>query len=188
MSDKRIENEYEKAFSRLGAIQPIFPVNAKVEMAKMVEQIFKTDDNLAKIINSNWSKDVKAGFAAEEMLKETRNLNAILQGKESRAFTSRDPEWNGTGLKGNDPVVDIAGIDKNGNVVYKAQSKFYKTAEETAKQMREVKDGVPKYQNADSLIGPEEQISDIIRESDKTARVETIKGRTTGSRSREKYR
>jgi hypothetical protein len=44
--------------------------------------------------------------------------------------------------------------------------------------MREVKDGLPKYQDTDALIGPDEQVSDIIRASDKTARFETAKGRT----------
>jgi hypothetical protein len=165
---KRIENAYEKAFSQLGTIQVAFPLEAKREMSKMVEQIARTDKILAeKIINTQQNINIKGGFAAEEALAESYNLDAILKGKESRALTSRYDEWGKTGLKGNDPVADIVGVNKdvfsrneaNADVIYKAQSKFWDTPESTAGGLAQVKDGRSKYQGTDAAIGPKDQIN-----------------------------
>jgi hypothetical protein len=168
--NNRIERAYEKAFSQVGEIQPVFSIAAKVEMAKMVEQIARTDAILSQqIVNTKQNINIKGGFAAEEVLVESRNLDAILKGKESRAMTSRYEEWGKTSLNGNDPVVDIAGVNKDifsdkqtsAQVSYKAQSKFHDNAESTAGHqagLAQVKDGKPKYQDTDALIGPKDQI------------------------------
>ncbi len=176
--NERIENKYEKAFSQLGEIQTIFPASAKLEIAQMVERFTLTDDILKdKILNTKWSVPQKAGRAAEELLAETHDLEAILRGKESRTITDRHPQWEKIGLIKDDPVSDIVGIDGDGNVIYKAQAKFYKSASDTAKEIRKVEDGSHKYADVDALICPEEQLNDIIDISRKTARIETVKGR-----------
>jgi hypothetical protein len=159
-----IEKKYEKAFSQLGEVQTIFPVNAKQEMAQMVEQIAFTDTILKdKIINTSWLKGQKGGRAAEEILAESYNLDSILKNKPTRAITDKYDGWKTTGFrKGNDEVVDIAGIGKEGDVIYTAQSKFCASAEESAGSstgMSQVKDGQPKYGEADALIGPKDQVS-----------------------------
>jgi hypothetical protein len=168
----RIEENYEKAFSQLGELQTVFPLNAKLEMSKMAEQIARTDKILNnKIINTQQNIDIKGGYAAEEVFAESYNLGAILKGKESRALTSRYEEWRPkTGLNGNDQVADIAGVNKdvfsgnevNADVIYKGQSKFCDRAETTAgpyNGMAQVKDGRPKYQDADAYLGPKDQIN-----------------------------
>lgn len=156
-----IETRYEKAFSQLGCFQTEFPATAKSEMARMIEQIVRTDENLKQSISStNQSSAIKGGFAAEEVLAETYNMDAILKGKSSYAITDKyKTEWEQAGFSHNDPVVDIAVIKKDGSAGYKAQSKFYETPESTARNMSLLKDGEVKYKDVDALIGPQEQIN-----------------------------
>ncbi len=85
--NERIEHKYEKCFSQLGEVQTIFPTNAKLQMAQMVEQIARTDKNLSDILSTEQTTPVKAGNAAEEWISETYNLDAILKNKDSRAIT-----------------------------------------------------------------------------------------------------
>ena len=77
--DERIEKKYEKAFSQAGEVNPYFPVNAKIEMAQMIEQGIRTDNNVFPRITTNQDIAVKAGFVAEEVHAESYNLDAILK-------------------------------------------------------------------------------------------------------------
>lgn len=157
-----IEKKYEKAFEQLASIQPIFPEQAKRQMAEMVEEIFITNKHIDSEICNGRLCGQSAGFIAEDVAKETYNLDAILKGKTSRAFTDRDSQWknyelNGKPLGSND-VPDIIITDK-GKVVHSSQSKFYSTAEETTRQMSKVENGKIKYEEMDSLLGPTDQVN-----------------------------
>ena len=88
--------------------------------------LFVTDVNaeISKLINTlndspmkNLDTDFLKGFAAEDWHEGTFNINAVLQGKSTRAFAPRD-----TGR------VDITVDD------LEAQLKYYKTGKDSAKQ------------------------------------------------------
>ena len=91
--ERYIEKSYEKAFSQLGEIQTIFPLDAKIEMAKMVEQIARADQHIKNIINTNQGAAQQGGFIAEEFHAETYNLDAIYKEKIYRAVTDKHNEW-----------------------------------------------------------------------------------------------
>jgi len=158
--EDHIERKYEKAFSQIGGIQTIFPSDAKIEMAKMAEQIAKSDKNISKIIQTNQKIGDKAGLVAEEWHAETFNLDAIYKEKPQRAITDRYKEWNKMGFKPNHGSSDIKVIDE-ARVVHSSQSKYYKTSKETADQMALLDKNTKKYKYAkeDSLIGPSDQVN-----------------------------
>lgn len=156
-----IEKKYEKAFEQLASIQPIFPENAKRQMAQMVEIIARANENIQYRLNTNQHFGQKAGFIAEEFLAETFNLDACLQDDPSRAFTDRyKAEWQNQGLKGNDNPDLI--IVQDGQTVYKAQAKFDKTPQKTAGQFSQKNpDGTVKYGKMDDYLAPADQVDDI---------------------------
>ncbi|MDM8548954.1 hypothetical protein QUF72_02705 [Desulfobacterales bacterium HSG2] len=156
--NKRIEEKYEKVFSQLGEIQTIFPATAKFEMAQMIEQAARSSENIKNIVSTNQEIGVKAGFVAEEFHVETFNLDAIYKGKDIRAITENYPEWNKFDLKKNDSVADIALI-KNGKLIHKSQSKYWSDSRQTANEMGRMKDGHHQYNEADSFIGPSDQVN-----------------------------
>lgn len=162
MSDDSIERKYEKAFEQAGYLQPGFSVNARHEMAQMVEAIAKANKNINDILSTNQSVPVKGGFIAEEFHAETFNLDAILKDDNARAYTDRygewsELEWNGAKLRKND-VPDVV-VNRDGQVTTTAQSKYYDSAETTAAQMSQTKDGAAKYEKVDTLLGPEDQVN-----------------------------
>lgn len=157
-TEEKIEKKYEKYFSQLGETNPVFTLQAKTEMANMVEQIARTNTNLEAISGTNQTTAVKAGFGAEELHAESYNLDAILNGSDARASTDKYPEWGDLGLKTND-TPDIVVAKKDGEIVHQSQSKYYRNSEKTANAMREIKDGKIKYEDMDSLLGPSDQIN-----------------------------
>lgn len=155
---ENMDNKFEKAFSQLGETNPIFPIQAKKQMADMVEQIARSNENILSRSNTNQGVAHKAGFIAEEFHAETHNLDAILNNDGTRLYTDQyKEEWTKQGYKGNDNP-DLIAV-KNGEVTHKSQSKYYKDAQTTATKMRELKDGKIKYENMDSLLGPSDQIN-----------------------------
>lgn len=182
MPSNRVEKKYEKAFSQLGEVQTIFPANAKFEMAQMVEQIAKTDQNLADIVSTGQTIPVKAGFTAEEVHTESFNLDAIYKNKGVRGITDKYDEWHNQGFVTHD-TPDIAIIDE-GQTVHTSQVKYHKNSKSTATQMRQLDKNThqPKYGEQDSYIGPSDQVhpkdgtTSIADEAHKTALKEEYKG------------
>ncbi len=164
MNDEPLEKKYEKAFAQVCGAHPVFPAAARGELFRMIEQMARTDQHLAGISGTNQSTPIKAGFAAEEVITDTYNLDALLKNKTDRMMTDKyKTEWIKTGFSGNDPAVDMAITDKSGSVKRTIQSKILKSAEDTAGHqkggMSHVKDGKVKYKDVDHLIGPTEQIN-----------------------------
>lgn len=164
-----IEKKYEKAFEQLASIQPIFPEQAKRQMAEMVEIIAKSNEHIQSRLNTNQHFGQKGGFISEEVFVETYNLDASLKNSNSRALTDRyKSEWKAQGLKGNDNP-DLV-IVKNDKVVYKAQSKFDKTPKKTTGQFSQINaDGTVKYGEMDDYLAPEDQVSEIRSHASKVA-------------------
>lgn len=159
--DNRNGNEQvldSELFATLISANAAWPESARQQMTAMIDQIVATDKNILSRISTGQSTAAKAGFVAEELHAETHNLDAILQRKAGRAFTDQSAEWQQTGLKGNDGLADLVVVE-DGRVVHKAQSKYYQNAEKTANAMREAKDGVSKYRDADSMIAPSDQVN-----------------------------
>lgn len=156
-----IEEKYEKAFEQVASVHPIFPEQAKRQMAEMVEIIARGNANIQFRLSKNQHFGQRGGFIAEEYFAETYNLDAALKDKASRALTDRyKPEWEGQGLKGNDNP-DLA-IIEDGKIVFKAQSKYEQTASRTSGQLSQINpDGTPKYGDMDGYVAPSDQVEGI---------------------------
>ncbi len=163
MKEERIEKKYDQAFSQMGAVYPAFPEFAKDEMSQMIEQIVRSNKNFLDISNTKQSAAIKGGFAAEEIITETFNLDAILKDKPYEMLNDRSKAWKNTSFRNkNDPKVDMAVLDKDGNVLKTSQSKFLQSPEKTAGNqggMSSVKNGKPKYKDVDHLVGPKDQVN-----------------------------
>lgn len=137
----------------------IWPAAAADQMGKIIEQCRLTDKILATDgrIAGNAPLATRAGFVAEEIHAETFNLDAILKGKNVKAFTDRYPN---SPLSSNNPTNDIV-ITKDGEVVQGAQLKYYKDGQTTANAFRDTRDGIAHYQETDAMVGPSDQLQDI---------------------------
>lgn len=157
-SDDSFEEKYCDTFTSLGAVQIMFPLASKQQMAQLLEEAARRSRYLSQISATGQNSAIKGGFAAEEVLAETRNYDAILQGKTSRAFTDNDPKFPG---KINDPSGDIRVTETDGSVIHSAQVKIYKNSKTSRDQMGLLDQNTrqPKYQNEDSLIGASDQVN-----------------------------
>lgn len=166
MSDHRekpIERKFEDALNLASSTAPIFTHNAKQQMGKMVDTILRSNNHIQTRLATNQSPQIKGGFIAEEFHAETFNLDAILKDKDVRAITDQyKPEWGNFNRAGNDNSLDVIVHDK-GNIVKTAQSKYGQNAETTAGKgsvgFSQVKDGQVKYTEADTYLGPSDQIN-----------------------------
>ena len=146
----------------IAAANQYFPEAARRQMAGLIEQKALTDQHLAKIMSTAQTLPRKVGFAAEELHAESFNFDALLKEKTTRALTDKYESWNATGMRGNDQIVDIGVVDtKDDSLRHAAQVKYYGTAKKTEAAMRQVDQstGQHKYKDADSLIGPSDQIN-----------------------------
>lgn len=162
MRSKETETDspYSQVLKQMGAVNAVFPEASRKQMADMVDQIARTDRNLAGILGTEQGIPIKAGFATEELHAESFNLESILQDKGARALTDRyRDDWHALGLRGHDQARDIIVTDGHGRVIHSAQVKVYKDAESTANAFREMRDGQPHYMNSDSMIGPSDQVA-----------------------------
>lgn len=162
------ENKYNMAFEQIAHLQPIFPEEAKRQMAELIEVIVKSNENIDSILATNQLCAVKGGYIAEEWVAETFNLDAILKGADARAITDRyegwsNLEWNGVQLKKNDNVLDIV-ITRNDEIIKTAQSKMYCSPEQTSEKMSQVHNGQPKYERTDVLLGPKDQVNPTLEQ------------------------
>ena len=137
----------------------IWPTSAAEQMGKIIDQCRLTDKILTTDgrIAGNAPLATRAGFVAEEVHAETFNLDAILKGKDVKAFTDRYPN---SPLSSNNPTNDIV-IVKDGEVVQGAQLKYYKDGKTTANAFRDTRDGIPHYKETDAMVGPSDQLQDI---------------------------
>lgn len=155
-----LEREFERRLSNVSGASPVFPHAAKEQMRAMLEQIARTDKNLARVRSTDQSVKVRAGFAAEEWHAETFNLDAILKNDGSRAYTDKCREFGHAGHQVNG-TADVV-VFQDGQAVHEAQAKYYASAEKTYGEMRQVDaDGVIKYEGMDSLIGPSDQVEKV---------------------------
>lgn len=162
MSKQSIEKRYEKAFEQVASLHPVFPNTAREQMAHMVEVIARGNENINNILSTNQSSVIKGGFIAEEFHAETFNLDAVLKSDTARAYTDNYAEWKqhlweGKPLSTND-IPDVI-VSRDGQITTTGQSKYNYSPEETARQMSQTRDGSPKYEKIDHLIGPEDQIN-----------------------------
>ena len=118
--------------SSLTAANAAWPESSRQQMMAMVENIAKSNEHIQKIIGYGSPIPSKAGFVAEEMHAETFNLESILQGKTARALTDRYQEWGHHGLKGNEPTVDVAIVDKD-HIVHRAQNQILRELQKDRK-------------------------------------------------------
>ena len=137
----------------------IWPQSAIDQMSKIIDQCNFTDRIIAgsRHISGGGSVASSAGFAAEELVAETFNFDAILKNKDFRAFTDACKD---SPLPTHDPVRDIV-VLKNGTPVKSSQLKFYKTAEDTEKAFRDIRGGVGHYNDVDTMVGPAEQVEGV---------------------------
>lgn len=161
--EKPIERKFEEALNLASSTAPIFTHNAKQEMGKMLDAILRSNKHVQTRLSTNQSPQIKGGFIAEEFHAETFNLDAILKGKDSRAITDQyKSEWENFNRTGNDGSLDIIVHDK-GQIAKTAQSKYGQNAEATAGKdsagFSQVKDGKVKYAEADTYLGPSDQIT-----------------------------
>ena len=162
MSNDNNDRNRDKAITQAAHLHPMFGDNARQQMAQMVETIARSNEHIDAILSTNQNAAVKGGFIAEEYHAETFNLDAALKGDKAKAYTDRYEEWNklewnGEKLCKND-VPDIV-VSRDGKVTKTTQSKYYDTAENTASQMSQTKDGKVKYEKVDDLLGPTEHVN-----------------------------
>ncbi len=154
--DAKREIDNRLLASLIGA-NAAWPESARQQMMAMVDQISKSNTYIQKIIGTESSVPSKAGFVAEEMHAETFNLDSILQRKTAQAVTDNYEQWADHGFEVNDRTADIAIVDGQATLS-KTQVKYYQDSRATANAMREIRDGEPHYTDADSFIGPSDQI------------------------------
>lgn len=158
----------ERNVEHIGHIHPCFAENAKIEMAEMKSYIKIGNENIDAEIATMRDIPQKAGYIAEEWHAEIYNLKAIYENDEGRALTDRydgwnQSMWNGRKLARND-VPDLI-IKRGDKVTHTSQSKYGKTAEDTAKYMSvPQKDGKDAYyKDMDSMVGPSDQVNSSTR-------------------------
>lgn len=158
MSEKKMEERFDDFFSGAIAANPVFPYQAKVQMAKLIEETLRSDGNITKILERGGISASRGGFIAEEHAATTFNMDAILKDNSARAETGLDRNL----ISNNDSVSDIV-ISPDGKTVSQSiQSKYNVTAESTAKAHSTVnKDLSIKYETADVALSPSDHVDKI---------------------------
>jgi nucleoside 2-deoxyribosyltransferase len=165
-----IETRFERALASAAGVNPVFPHAAKEQMRAMIEQIMRTDANLANIRGTDQGTAYKAGFAAEEWHASTFNLDSILRNDGARAYTDKYGEFKNAGYRAND-TPDLV-VVRNGEEILQAQVKYHKHPNDTFSALREVDSaGNIKYERMDALIVPSDQVSDIVNIASKAKHV-----------------
>jgi hypothetical protein len=156
--DVSIEEKYEKAMSGAAPLNPVFPHQAKAQMAALIEETSRSDVNIQRYLNQKKTAAQRGGSVAEEFHSTTFNMDSILKGKSLRAETGMD----NCSIPKNDPVSDV-GIVKDGQTVVRAQSKFMGDANTTANKHAAVdqKTLKLKYKEVDVALSPADQVTDV---------------------------
>lgn len=159
------ENKYH-GIEKTAEVCVIWPTSAAAQMGKMVKQCRLTDHILATDGRMMGGAPLpsRAGFVAEEIHAETFNLDAILKDTDVRAFTDR---YENSLLGNNDPTNDIV-VVKEGEAIQGVQLKYYKNGQKTANAFRDTRDGIPHYQDTDTMLAPSDQVSDVKAAARKT--------------------
>lgn len=164
--EDRIEARFERALSGAGAGSPVFPAAARLEMARMVEQVALSDANVARIVATRQSVPIKAGFIAEEFHAGTFSIDAIRKDKPFRAMTEHHDGWKDLGLRSNDPGTDIGVRGEDGALLHRSQSKYCGTAKDSSTAARRTDpDGRHHYGEEDSILFSSDQLPGVKRDS-----------------------
>ncbi|MGY0835675.1 hypothetical protein [Azospirillum argentinense] len=157
-SDASIEEKYEKAMRDAVSLNPVFPHQAKMQMAVLIEEVSRSDGNLQQFLRHGTSAAQRAGFVAEEFHATTFNMDSIVKGSSLRAETGMDNHLIGN----NDKVSDVV-IARNGSIEVRAQSKYMADAGTTANKHASLDQSTlaPKYEGADVALSPSDQMEAI---------------------------
>lgn len=145
----------------------IWGERASAEVGRMVDEIRFADAQFQRIARTGQGLAHKAGFAAEVHHAETFNLEAILKDKRVRAYTAQHPKST---LSSIDSTTDIILRDGQSPDT-RAQLKYYRTAEDTQKALRETRDGIPKYHETEQHVVPSDQV-DAVRQAARKTQIE----------------
>ncbi|EIC31192.1 hypothetical protein [Methylomicrobium album] len=159
-----MSKEIGSTIQKSATLITIWPAGAANQMGQLINEFSMAESLLSEIRLTNQSIPIKAGLAAEILHAETFNADAILKDSNLRAYTDRHPN---SSLPKNHQTHDIV-VTNGEQKVHGAQLKYYQDGEKTANAFRETTDGVPKYKEADSLIGPSDQLNDIKKSARRT--------------------
>lgn len=153
-----IEEKYEKAIRNAVPLNPVFPHNAKVQMATLIEEVGRSNAHVGQILSHNTTAAHRGGFAAEEFHATTFNMDSILKGRHFRAETGMDDHLIGN----NDRISDIV-IARDGRIEARVQSKFMGDAGTTANKHAAVDTTTlkPKYEGTDMALSPADQVEAV---------------------------
>lgn len=156
-----IEKKYEEIFLRQTTISPVFTHMAKQQMAELMEVMLRSRQHMEQLLATGQNAAIKGGYLAEEWHAGTFNMDAVLKEKSARAVTDRyKPEWEALGKGTNDTPADIV-VTEDGRPVLQVQSKYNRSAEDSvtgSNSYSQVKNGRPKYEDSDVLLGPSDQV------------------------------
>jgi hypothetical protein len=177
-SDAAIEQKYERAMRNVAALNPIFPHQAKQQMAALIEEAVRSDGNIQQFLSHNTTAARRGGFVAEEFHATTFNMDSILKGKSLRAETGMDNHLIGN----NDRISDVI-VTREGAIQVRAQSKYNADAATTAKQHSrvDVATGSPKYEGADVTLSPADQVEAVRQHALERAAHHDAKAQATAS-------
>lgn len=151
----------------------IWSERAAEEVGRMLDEIGFADTQFQRISGTGQGLAHKAGFAAEVHHAETFNLDAILKDERVRAYTAQHAD---SPLSSIDSTTDI--LLRDGKTPdTRAQLKYYRTADDTQKALRETRDGIPKYRETEQHVVPSDQV-DGVRQSARRTQSENLNKRT----------
>lgn len=158
--DTSIEEKYERSIRNAVPLNPVFPHQAKEQMAELIAEISRSNASINQFLSHNSTAAQRGGFVAEEFHATTFNMDGILKGKPVRAETGMD-----NGLIGNNDRVSDIVIARDGQIEARVQSKYMADAGTTANKHSAVDPSTlkPKYEGADVSLVPSDQAENIQR-------------------------
>lgn len=158
--DASIEEKYERAIRNAAPLNPVFPHQAKEQMAALIEEIGRSNANIEQFLSHQTTAAHRGGFVAEEYHATTFNMDSILKGKALRAETGMDNHLIGN----NDRVSDIV-IARDGQIEVRVQSKYMGDAATTANKHAALDTATlkPKYEGADVALSPADQVEAVAK-------------------------
>lgn len=132
---------------------------AKARLRTLSWEIATTEGQIVGVVQTGQNVPVRAGFVAEEVHAGTFNCDAVVKEQTVRARTDRHSDFGNTGYTRNG-VSDIGFVDVS-ITPEPGQVKFHKTAEDTAKALRELTADKSQKYAGHQLIVPADQLDDV---------------------------
>ncbi|MBB4284972.1 GlsB/YeaQ/YmgE family stress response membrane protein [Roseospira goensis] len=153
-----IGERYEKALVNGIAVNPLFPNAAKQQMASLVEEIARSDENINTFLNWDTRSAQLGGHLAEEFHANTFNMDAINKDNAMRLETGLDNNL----VPKNHEINDLV-VNKDNIVARSAQSKYDKAPEVTAHDLSQLNfnNTAAKYSDVDVALVPSDQLSAV---------------------------